>query len=117
MTTITRIAGNARMSAAVIVGNLAFLKGVTPRADAGDDVVSQTKDVLVQTDALLAKVGSDRTKLVSCMIWLKDIGNVKAVNEIYDAWVDAENLPVRACVQAAMGQDRYEIEIQVTAAI
>ena len=39
------------------------------------------------------------------------------MNEVWNAWVDPENKPVRATVEAAMARDILLVEIQVTAAL
>jgi enamine deaminase RidA (YjgF/YER057c/UK114 family) len=49
-------------------------------------------------------------------IFLKDISEIGAMNEVWDAWIPAGNTPPRATVQALMAKDGYRIEIVVTAA-
>jgi enamine deaminase RidA (YjgF/YER057c/UK114 family) len=49
-------------------------------------------------------------------IFLADIGDITAMNEVWDAWIPAGNTPPRATVQAAMANAAYKIEIVVTAA-
>ena len=66
----------------------------------------------------LADAGTDRSKLLSATIWLKDINrDFKGMNEVWNAWVDPENKPVRATVEAAMAREILLVEIQVTAAL
>ena len=38
------------------------------------------------------------------------------MNETWTPWVDAKNLPARACVEAKLADPRMLVEIQVTAA-
>jgi len=117
MTDIKRLPNNDRMSAAVIVNGMAWFKGVTPRAEAGDTIAAQTSDVLAQVDALLEKAGTRRDRLVTVNIWLKNIADMAAMNEIYDAWIVPGQQPVRACVEANLARPGYLIEIQVSAAL
>jgi len=50
-------------------------------------------------------------------IWLKDIAaDFKSMNAVWNAWVDPDNKPVRATVQAEMARASILVEIQVTAA-
>ena len=69
-------------------------------------------------DALLQSAGTSRSHLLTASIWLKDIErDFKEFNEVWNAWVDPENKPVRATVEAAMARDVLLVEIQVTAAL
>jgi len=44
------------------------------------------------------------------------MGNFSAMNEIWNAWVDPENPPVRACVRADLASPALLVEIMVTCA-
>ena len=51
-------------------------------------------------------------------VWLKDIArDFKAMNGVWNAWVDQENKPVRATVQSPLATPLMLVEIQVTAAV
>jgi enamine deaminase RidA (YjgF/YER057c/UK114 family) len=49
-------------------------------------------------------------------IFLADIDEIGAMNEVWDAWIPAGHTPPRATVQAKMAKPGYRIEIVVTAA-
>ena len=86
--------------------------------DAGDDIRSQTQATLDKVDALLKEAGTSKSHALSATIWLKDINrDFKGMNEVWNAWVDPENKPVRATVEAAMAREILLVEIQVTAAL
>ena len=71
-----------------------------------------------QVDALLKEAGTSKSHALSATIWLKDINrDFKGMNEVWNAWVDPENKPVRATVEAAMARPVLLVEIQVTAAL
>ena len=55
-----------------------------------------------EIDRLLAKCGSGKSKVLSATIWVTDIRNRPAMNEVWSAWVDKANLPARACVEAKL---------------
>jgi enamine deaminase RidA (YjgF/YER057c/UK114 family) len=76
----------------------------------------QTRDILAKIDAMLADAGSDRTRIVSAMIWLSDIRNRHAVNAIWDEWVPEGCAPARACVEARLAEPTDLVEIQIVAA-
>ncbi|MEH6579045.1 MAG: hypothetical protein V7731_18435 [Amphritea sp.] len=41
---------------------------------------------------------------------------VSYANLVWDAWVDSENTPVRACVESRLARSELLVEIQVVAA-
>jgi enamine deaminase RidA (YjgF/YER057c/UK114 family) len=84
--------------------------------DLKQDAKGQTQQILREIDRLLKTGGSDKSKLVSATIWVTDIRNRDAMNEAWNAWTGGENLPGRACVQAALADPRMLVEIAVVAA-
>jgi enamine deaminase RidA (YjgF/YER057c/UK114 family) len=113
--TIERIDPGVRFSQAVVHADLVFLAGHTSdAADAG--VYDQTKDILAQIDAHLATAGSDKSKLLSVSIWLPDIATFAEMNRAWDEWVDQENKPARATVEARLATPAYKVEIAGIAA-
>ena len=113
--TIERINPGPRWSQIVIHGDTVYLVGVTAQ-DKSLDVKGQTKQVLEQIDALLARAGTDKSKLLTATIWLTDIGNWSQMNEVWDAWVVPGNAPARATVEAKLAQPGLLVEIMVQAA-
>src|SRR4029077_11500858 len=113
---IRRIGAGARMSQAVIHGNTAYLAGCVARDPEGKDVAAQTKDILEQIDATLAKAGTDKTKLLSATIWLSDISTFDQMNKVWDGWVSQGNTPARATVEAKLAAPRFKVEIGIVAA-
>ena len=106
-----------RMSKIVIHNGVVYTSGQTA-GDAGDCVKAQTQATLDKVDALLKEAGTSKSHALSATIWLKDINrDFKAMNEVWNSWVDPENKPVRATVEAAMAREILLVEIQVTAAL
>jgi enamine deaminase RidA (YjgF/YER057c/UK114 family) len=112
---IQRHAPTPILSNAVVHGNTVYLAGIVAD-DTSADVKGQTQQILKRIDSLLATCGTDKTRLLSAQIWLTDIGNRAAMNEVWTAWVDPANLPVRACVEAKLADPRLLVEIMVVAA-
>lgn len=79
------------------------------------DLAGQTRNILDKIDRYLAEAGTDKSRLVSAMIWLSDIRNRHVVNEIWDTWVPEGHAPARACVEARLAEPTDLVEIQVTA--
>ena len=81
-------------------------------------VTGQTQGTLAKIDSLLAQAGTDKKSLLTAQIWVKDIDRDFAdMNKVWNEWIDPENKPVRATVQANMARPNILVEIQVTAAI
>ena len=113
---ITRIESGARMSEAVIFNGVVYLAGQVP-ADASLDIGGQTKQVLAAIDELLARAGTDKSKLLTAQIFLADMADFKGMNVEWDAWVSPGNTPARATVEAKLANPRLKVEIVVTAAL
>ena len=103
------------LSQAVEHGDTVYLAGVVAK-DLAKDVKGQTQEVLGEIDRLLAKCGSHKSKVLQAQIWVTDIRNRAPMNEVWSAWVDARNLPARACVEAKLADPRALVEIMVIAA-
>ena len=111
---IKRLHPGKRFCEAVVANGIVTTAGITTREDGGD-VRAQTRDILAQIDGLLAEAGSSKAKLLTASIWLRDIAHFGGLNEVWDAWVDKANLPVRATVEARLAAPELLVEIQVTA--
>jgi len=111
---IQRQGTTARWSDAVIHNGTVYCVEVA--ANPEQDLPAQTRQVLQQLEVTLAKAGSNSSRLLSVTIFLKDIEQIGAFNEIWDTWVPPGSAPSRACVQARMADPTYLVELQVIAA-
>ncbi len=112
--TITRHDQSAILSQAVEYGGTVYLAGIVAK-DLTKDVKGQTKEILDEIDRLLAKCGSSKSQVIQCHIWVTDIRNRAPMNEAWTDWVDKENLPARACVEAKLADPKALVEIMVIA--
>lgn len=112
---IQRFDVGPRMSEAVVHQGVAYLAGQVPE-DGALDIGGQTRQVLAAIDALLAEVGSDKTRILRAQVYLADIGDFAGMNAAWDAWVPAGHTPARATVEARLARPDWKIEIVVTAA-
>ena len=113
--TVQRIHVEKRFSEIAISGNLVHLAGQLA-SDTQLDIKGQTQQTLDIIDRFLADAGTDKTHILSVMIFLKDIDrDYDAMNEIWDAWcADIQALP-RTCVEAKMYRPEVLVEMTVTA--
>ena len=90
---------------------------LTGQIGEGATVADQTRSCLARIDALLAEVGTDNKHLLQATIWLADMSDYDAVNEIWDAWVPEGCAPVRSCGEVSVAKPEYRVEIIIIAAM
>ena len=111
---IERHGTTRRYSDVVVHGNTVYLVEVPQTLTA--DISAQTREVLASIDALLAKAGTDKSRLLMVTIYLTDMREYAAMNDVWDEWVPEGTAPVRACVEAKLANPAYRVEMVVTAA-
>lgn len=117
MNRIERISTDKRRSRAVVYNGIVFVGGQTAD-DRSQDIRGQMKQTLAKIEKYLTAAGSDKSRLLSAQIWIKDIVNDFAgMNEIWDAWTSENCAPTRATAQCTMGAPDVLVEIVVTAAV
>jgi len=104
------------MSEAVVHQGTIYLAGQVAE-DPSKNVADQTRQVLAAIDRLLATCGSDKTRIISAQIFLANIADFAAMNEVWDAWVPAGHTPARATIEARLADPAYRVEIKVIAAV
>jgi len=114
--TVQRFDVGARLSEMAVHNGVCYLAGQVP-GDATQDIGGQTRQVLAAIDALLARAGTDKTRLLMVQIFIKDLAEFPAMNAVWDAWVPAGHAPPRATVQASLAKPEWKIEIVATAAL
>lgn len=113
---IERFDVGARMSEMAVHNGVVYLAGQVA-ADGSQDIAGQTGQVLAAIDALLARAGSDKTKILRAQIFIADLADFPAMNAVWEAWVKAGHTPPRATVEANLARPEWKIEIVVTAAV
>ncbi|WP_428390549.1 RidA family protein [Lichenicoccus sp.] len=113
MSKIIRTEPSPIISKAVEYHGFVFTQGMIAR-DLDADTTGQARDILNQLDALLEEHGTDKTRLLQAMIWLKDIADRDAFNRVWSAWLPEGGAPARACVQAVLADPRMLVEIMLT---
>ena len=117
MNDIVRIATDIRRSRVVIYNGTVSISGQAAD-DRSMDIRGQTQQTLAKIDAYLEKAGTDKRRLLTAQIWLKDIRkDFQGMNEVWDAWTAPHGAPTRATAQCLMGSDDVLVEIIVTAAL
>ena len=108
-------------SPAVRVGNMLFLSGSIPLNPVSGQLVEggineQTTRVLENIKDLLAAAGTDFNHVVRTTVFMVDLGEVAAMNEIYASYFSAP-YPARSTVQVAKLPREVRVEIDVIAVL
>ncbi|MBA2336138.1 MAG: RidA family protein [Pyrinomonadaceae bacterium] len=108
-------------SQAIKTGNLVFCSGQIPiDPETGEFVSSyvaeQTEQVLKNLSAVLEAAGTSLDAVVKTTVFLTDMGDFNAMNEIYGRYFN-DNKPARATVQAARLPRDAKVEIDCIAVI
>jgi 2-iminobutanoate/2-iminopropanoate deaminase len=106
-------------SHAVRIGELLFCSGQIPLDPAtgqlaGPDIRTQTARVLENVKAVLVAEKLDLVAVVKATVFLTDLADFGAMNEVYGRYFTAE-FPARSTVQVAALPRGARIEIEVVA--
>jgi len=100
-------------SRAVVHDGLVFTVAVSPDGDA--TFYEQTRKALKRIDEGLAMSGTDKSRILSAIVYIADIARKEEMNKAWDEWVDRANPPVRACLGVDL-EPPHLVEIVITAA-
>lgn len=105
-----------RMSEMAVHNGVCYLSGQVA-VEGEPDIEGQTREVLAAIDALLARAGTDKTKILRAQIFLADMADFPGMNKVWDTWVVSGHTPTRATVQATLAKPEWKVEIVVMAAL
>jgi 2-iminobutanoate/2-iminopropanoate deaminase len=84
------------------LGNMIFTSGQLPIDPATGEIpesaAAQAEQSLKNVKAIVEAAGSDMSKIVKTVIFLQDINDFGAVNEVYASFFE-EPYPARSCVE------------------
>lgn len=114
---IQRQLTNERMSQIVVHNGTVYLAG-----QVGDDLTAgieqQTRQTLNNIERLLDLAGTDKTRILSTTIYLKNIdADFAGMNSVWDKWLPKGVSPARATVEAKMCEPEILVEFSVVAAM
>lgn len=113
---VQRFDVGARLSEMAVHNGACYLAGQVA-ADGSQDITGQTRQVLAQIDALLARAGTDKSKILMCQIFITDLADFPGLNAVWEQWVAPGNAPPRATVKAQLAKPEWRVEMVVTAAL
>jgi enamine deaminase RidA (YjgF/YER057c/UK114 family) len=105
-----------RLSEIVVHNGTVYLAGEVPD-DCNKDIGGQTEEVLAKIEKLLRQVGTDKSRLLSCQIFLRDMADFAGMNAVWERWVSPTCTPARATIEAKLANPGYRVEIMCIAAL
>jgi len=106
-------------SQAIVEGDFIFLSGQGPinpgtgRLELGD-ARAETKRVFENLRAILQAAGSSLDHVLKCNVYLRDINDFVAMNEVYETYFSAP-FPARTTIQAGALPGGIAVEIECIA--
>lgn len=108
---IERLTGTTpTRSRAAAYKDLAFAVATSPARE--PSYYEQTRGALARIDNSLRDLGTDKSRILTAIVYIADMSRKEEMNRAWDEWVDAENPPVRACIGVTLeGNDLVEIVV------
>ncbi|SCN21843.1 Enamine/imine deaminase [Clostridium sp. N3C] len=107
-------------SQAIKVGNFVYTSGQIPLDPVSGELITDIKKAtersLENVKAILEEAGSSMDKVVKTVVFLKDMNDFAAMNEVYATYFK-ENPPARSCVEVSRLPKDAVIEIEVVALV
>lgn len=116
MVRVQRFHTNSRLAEMAIYNGVIYLAGQVPE-NTQANAYEQTKEVLSLVDKLLQEAGSNKSRIINAQIYLANMNDYAEMNRAWDEWVDTENPPTRATVEARLAVPEWKVEIVITAAV
>ena len=109
-------------SQAVRAGGTVYVSGQIPLSAQGQlvgegDVTAQTHQVMKNLTAVLAAAGATLSDVVKCSIFVKDLGNFAAINQVYGSYFNEAIAPARETVEVARLPRDVQVEISCIAVV
>lgn len=104
----------------MIVNNMFYSSGQIPLTVSGElvdgDIEVQTNQVFENLKAVLAAAGSSLDQVVKTTVFMKDMNDFAAMNEVYASHFGAHK-PARSAVEVARLPKDVKVEIEVIALV
>ncbi len=106
-------------SQAITVGDMIYTSGMIPiNPETGEletgDIKAQAKQAIGNLIALVEEAGSDADHVIKTTVFIKDMNDFAAVNEVYSTFF-TKDCPARSCVEVARLPKDVKIEIECIA--
>lgn len=79
------------------------------------DAYGQTVEILQRMAELLAEGASSKQHILMSQVWLRDLADLPAFTEAWNAWIDHDNAPACSVVQAHLARPDILVEVKLVA--
>lgn len=105
-----------RSASVVVVGEVAYMTVIPPMPiDPNITAGEQTRAIFAIIEERLASIGSDKRQIAHVTIWISHLLHFEEVTAAWNAWIDPDFPPVRACAQVNMANKDLKVEMIVVA--
>lgn len=104
-------------------GQMLFLAGQIPlepqsgKIVGEGDITAQTQQVMTNIEAILTEAGANWNNVVKTSVFLTDLANFGAMNQVYAEYFEEKTAPARACVEVSRLPKDVLVEIECIAVI
>lgn len=104
-------------------GQMLFVAGQVPlepqsgKIIGEGDITAQTQQVMINIEAILTEAGANWDNVVKTSVFLTDLANFGAMNQVYSEYFVEETAPARACVEVSRLPKDVLVEIECIAVI
>ena len=104
-------------------GQMLFVAGQVPlepqsgKIIGEGDISAQTQQVMVNIEAILTEAGANWNNVVKTSVFLTDLANFGAMNQVYAEYFEEKTAPARACVEVSRLPKDVLVEIECIAVI
>ncbi len=104
-------------------GQMVFVAGQIPLDPStgeivgANDIVKQTEQVMANLEAVVAAAGAKTKDIVKTTVFLADMNDFAAMNQVYGRYFDNASAPARACVQVSRLPKDVLVEIECIAVV
>ncbi len=107
---------------AILTGNTLYISGQIPMdPKTGElvtgDIKAQTQQSMENLKAILSEAGASFSHVVKASIFVKDMHQFSAINEVYGTYFDMETAPARETVEVANLPKFVAVEISMIAVL
>ena len=104
-------------------GQMLFIAGQIPldpqsgKIVGEGDIAAQTQQVMANLEAILKEAGANWDSVVKTSVFLTDLANFDAMNQVYAQYFSEATAPARACVEVSRLPKDVLVEIECIAVI
>lgn len=105
-----------RSASIAVIDGVAYMTVIPPLPiDPNTTAAEQTRQIFARIEERLASVGGSKSGIAHVTIWLADLAYFDEVTAEWNAWVDPDHPPVRACAQVGIPNKNLKVEMIVVA--